>query len=309
MRRIALVTCATLPDLDLDEQLVLEPLLALGVEGVPVVWDDPGVDWSRFDLAVIRSAWDYVGRRDEFVVWSTSVPRLSNPADLIEWNTDKHYLAALAASDLPVVPTSWIEREPYDLPTSGAFVFKPAIGAGSIDAARFSLDDEAEAALAREHVSRLVASGGTVMVQPYLDQIDAYGETALMFFGGDFSHAVTKGAMLVAGREMVDGLYYEETVTSKKPTTAELELGARALAAVPGGSDRLLYARVDLVPDADGNSLLMELELTEPSLFLTHGVGAASRFAEAIVSRARREAGRAPQRSDPGLFSRSELVS
>ena len=40
------------------------------------------------------------------------------------------------------------------------------------------------------------------------------------------------------------------------------------LAAIPGGPKRLLYARVDLIPGPDGEPLLIELELTEPSLFL-----------------------------------------
>jgi hypothetical protein len=284
MRRIALVTCATLPELDIDEQTVIAPLRAHDIEGVPAVWDDPTVDWSAFDLAVIRSTWDYTERRDAFVAWAKSVPRLANPADLIEWNTDKRYLSQLAAAGLPVVPTAWVDREPVSLPTSGVHVLKPAVGAGSIDAARFSLHDEHQAALAREHASRIVASGRTVMVQPYLDQIDQHGETALMYFGGVFSHAVTKGAMLAKKREMVDGLYYEETVAPKMPTEAELELGARVLAEVPGGPDRLLYARVDLVPDADGNPLLIELELTEPSLFLAHSPGAVNSWAEAIAN-------------------------
>src|SRR5205085_2031889 len=55
MTRIALATCAALPDLDPDEQLLLEPLRALGVDAIPAVWDDATIDWSTFDLTVIRS--------------------------------------------------------------------------------------------------------------------------------------------------------------------------------------------------------------------------------------------------------------
>ena len=284
MKRIALATCATLPSGDTDDQLVIEPLRALGIQAVPAVWDDPGVDWASFDLVVVRSTWDYAGRRSEFVEWASSVPRLANPADVIDWNTDKHYLRDLLAAGIPVVPTTWIDSDPFELPAAGTVVLKPTVGAGSIDAARFDLSDSAEASSAREHATRLLVSGRSVMVQPYLDQIDAAGETALMYFGGVFSHAVKKGAMLAATREMVDGLYYEEEIEPYAPSEAELSVGALALAAVPGGSDRLLYARVDLVPDASGSPLLMELELTEPSLFMRFAPDSPQRLAAALAS-------------------------
>ena len=54
------------------------------------------------------------------------------------------------------------------------------------------------------------------------------------------------------------------------------------LDAVPGGRDRLLYARVDLVPGPSGPELI-ELEVTEPALYLGLGDGAAERLAGAIV--------------------------
>lgn len=286
MTRIALATCAELPDLDPDEQLLLEPLRAQGVDAQPAVWDDPSVDWAAFDLVVIRSTWDYTGRRDAFVGWAKSVPRLANPADIIEWNTDKHYLADLAAAGVPIVPTTWLSAAPITLPASGTHVLKPAVGAGSVDAARYSMHLEHEARQAHEHVDRLLATGQTVMVQPYLDLIEEHGETALIYFGGVFSHAVTKGAMLAADRALVEGLYKEETITPRIPSAAELEIGRAALAAVPGGRDRLLYARVDLVPAFDGSPLLIELELTEPSLFLGQAVGSAERLARHLVARA-----------------------
>ena len=46
-----------------------------------------------------------------------------------------------------------------------------------------------------------------------------------------------------------------------------------------------LYARVDLVPGDDGAPQVIEVELTEPSLFLTTDDGAAARFAAAIRTR------------------------
>ena len=281
---IGLATCAALPDLDPDDQLLLEPLRAAGVEAIAAVWDDPGVDWNAFDLVVIRSTWDYTSRRDTFVAWAQSVPRLVNPVDVIAWNTDKRYLADLAAAGLPVVPTTWISNQPIDLPANGSHVLKPSVGAGSIDAARYLLHDEHEHRLAQAHAARLLAAGHTVMVQPYLEAIDIAGEAGLIFLGGAFSHAITKGAMLASSRPTeAGGLYVPESISAREPSNAELELAELALAAVPGGAERLAYARVDLVSDASGSPLIIELELTEPSLFMHAAPGSARRFAEVLA--------------------------
>jgi glutathione synthase/RimK-type ligase-like ATP-grasp enzyme len=283
--RVALVTCATLPALDPDDRRLIEPLASMGVEVVPAVWDDQAVNWATFDLAVIRNTWDYPAHRTEFVHWARRVPRLVNPADVIEWNTDKRYLAELAAAGVPTVPTSWLTPgDAVVLPPRGRHVLKPSVGAGSVDAAAFRLHDTHEEALAREHANRLLMSGTSVMVQPYIEGIEEHGETALMFMGGEFSHAVVKGAMLVGDHPSeVGGLYLQESIAASEPTDAEMEISLRALGAVPGGSDRLAYARVDLVPDTDGNPLLIELELTEPSLFLAYAAGAAQRFARVLA--------------------------
>lgn len=287
-RRIALVTCAALPELDPDDQLLIEPLRALGAAVSTPVWDDPSIDWTAFDLVVIRDTWDYAERRTDFVSWARRVPRLANPADIIEWNTDKRYLGDLARAGIPVVPTVWIEPGgEIALPSAGRHVLKPSVGAGSIDAAAFTLHDEHEARLARQHAERLLGNDRTVMLQPYMGSVDESGETGLLFLGGEFSHAFVKGPMLVGDHGLEeDGLYMSESIAAREPGRAELDLAAQALAAVPGGPERLLYARVDLVPDANGQAVLIELELTEPSFFMGTAPGAERRAAEAIMAAA-----------------------
>ena len=287
---VALATCSALPDLDPDDQLLLEALRSAGTRARPAIWDDQTVDWSAFDLVIVRNTWDYPPRRGEFLAWASRVPNLANPADVIAWNTDKRYLAELAAAGIPVVHTSWLAPgDPIVLPPRGRHVLKPSIGAGSLDAAAYTLHDAHEAGLAREHVARLLGAGKTIMVQPYLELIEERGETGLMYFGDTFSHAVRKGAMLAAERGLeAGGLYKTETIAPAQPTPEQLELGERVLAIIPGGTDQLLYARVDLVPDANGNPVVIELELTEPSLFLTYGPGSAERFAALISERLRR---------------------
>ena len=59
------------------------------------------------------------------------------------------------------------------------------------------------------------------------------------------------------------------------------------LAALPEAP--LAYARVDLIRDADGAPRLLELELTEPSLFFPFAPGSAARFAEGLLRRLARD--------------------
>jgi glutathione synthase/RimK-type ligase-like ATP-grasp enzyme len=283
---VALVTCAELPDLDPDDRLLIEPLTAAGVGVHAVVWDDPDANWARYDLVVLRSTWDYPRRRDEFVAWAESVRRLANPADVVAWNTDKRYLAELAARGVPVVPTRWIDPDrAWTPPEGGEWVVKPAISAGSKDTGRYDTADAEHRRLVAEHVSRLQAAGRTVMVQPYLHGIDTAGETALMFLDGSFSHAVRKGPMLTGPDVGVKGLYKEERIMPREPSAAELAVARAAVAEVPGGSGRILYARVDVIPGPDGAPLIVELELAEPSLFLGTAPGAVQRLADAILRR------------------------
>jgi hypothetical protein len=289
--RVALVTCAELPHLEPDDRLLVDPLATLGVKASPAVWDDPSVDWHSFDLVVLRSPWDYMPRREEFLAWARSVPVLHNPAAVVEWNTDKRYLAELAAAGVPVTPTTFLSPNDFWQPPASRddYVIKPAVSAGSHDTGRYGPADEAEAI---DHVRRLQQAGRLTMIQPYLSAVDTYGETSLLYFadpatgGLGFSHAIRKGPMLTGPDRGVVGLYKEETITPRRPSHAELAVGEAVIAAAPEG---LLYARVDLIPDQEGNPLLIELELTEPSLFFEHGPGSVERFATSIAAKLGKE--------------------
>jgi glutathione synthase/RimK-type ligase-like ATP-grasp enzyme len=277
--RVALVTCSEFPGLGEDEPLLLDALVARGVAAEPVIWDDPGVDWALYDLVVVRSAWDYSLRRDQFVSWARRVPRLLNPADVIAWNTDKRYL-----SEVPrAVATMFVAAGDAWDPPGGEYVIKPTISAGSRDTARYRPGEEAQA---REHVEALVRAGRTAMVQPYLGAVDAHGETALVFFAGEYSHAIRKGQMLQPGQAPTNSvIYLEEEISPREPDAAELQAANEILSSLPWQPDELLYARVDLIPGPDGAPVLVELELTEPSLFLSYSPGAPQRLAERVVER------------------------
>jgi len=277
--RVALVTCSYFPELGEDEPLLLHALRDRDVDAQPAVWDDPKIDWAAYDLVVVRSAWDYSGRRDEFVAWARSVPRLLNPADVIEWNTDKRYLAKVPRA----VATTFVEPGDAWDPPAGEFVVKPSVSAGSRDTARYRPGEEAAA---REHVAALQAAGRIVMVQPYLGAVDAQGETALLFFDGEYSHAIRKGQMLQPGQAPTgEVIYVEEQISAREPEPAERAAADEVLGSLPWPRESFLYARVDLIPDADGTPRLVELELTEPSLFLSYSPGAPERLAERVIAR------------------------
>ena len=298
--RVALVTCAQVPELDADSRRLLGPLEAAGVAAEPAVWDDPTVDWAGFDLAVVRSCWDYVPRRAEFMAWAHSVPRLANPAGVLAWNTDKRYLQDLAAVGIPAVPTTWVQPgQAWTLPEGGEWVLKPAVSLAALDTGRYQLADPRERRLAVGHLQRLHAAGRLVMAQPYLRAVDTEGETALVYLGGGFSHAIRKGPVLDGPDTGADRRFQPDgglDLRPCRPTVAQRRVAERVLAAVPGGPERLLYARVDLVPGPDGRPLLMELELTEPQLFLGHAPRAADRLAAAITARTRQPATSPPAR-------------
>jgi hypothetical protein len=267
--RVALATFAGMPELFEDDRLALGPLADLGVDAAPVLWDG-GADWSSYDLVVVRSTWDYTLRREQFLDWASGVPRLANPFEVLAWNTDKRYLGGLG--EVPVVPTTFVAPgEAYEVPAY-EHVVKPTVSAGARDTRRFGAGEDSSA-----HARALLEAGRTVMVQPYQAAVDSAGETALLFFGGAFSHAARKDPVLVPALADPD----EVAITPRTASEAERAVAAAALAAVPVDAP-LLYARVDVVPGPDGAPVLMELEVTEPCLFMAQDPGAPGRFAAAV---------------------------
>jgi glutathione synthase/RimK-type ligase-like ATP-grasp enzyme len=281
--RVALATCSHFPNGDPDD--VDLPRVVEG--GEFVIWDDPDVDWSQYDVVVLRSTWDYQERRDEYLAWARSIgDRLQNPPQIVEWNTDKAYLKELEDAGLPVVHTELIAPGAAFTAPDGEYVVKPTVSAGSRDTARFHGADDAPRAAAL--VESIHASGRTAMVQPYIASVDARGETALLHFDGAFSHAIHKGPLLTPGADPTGDVFAAETILPREPTDAERALGLRALEHVAArfpelAEQPLLYARVDVVEDEDGAPLILELELTEPSLFFAGEPGRLSDFAAAVA--------------------------
>jgi hypothetical protein len=291
---IALVTAVAARGVDEDMPSLESALRNAGADVTIAEWDRPH-DWSRFDIAVLRSTWDYPQRFAEFLGWAEAVSQqtnLLNPLSAVKWSCDKHYLADLAAKQVPTVRTIFIEPgerpgpridELLASPDVEEFVVKPAVGAGSRDAQRFGREERADAAA---HAQRMLDEQRSVLLQPYLDKVDELGETALMYFEGKFSHAIRKGPLLKKKEGPTTELFAKEAITPRVPDASELRVGAQALEAMP--FDTPLYARVDLIRDEQGAPVVLELELIEPSLFFPFSAGSAERFAAAAMRRAKR---------------------
>ncbi|KOU56883.1 hypothetical protein ADK57_40720 [Streptomyces sp. MMG1533] len=287
--RVALVTYDPRPKAgkDADLPVLLAALRAAGAEADAVFWDDAGVDWGAYDIAVIRSTWDYSWRAAEFVAWAercAKATRLANPAEVVRWNTDKRYLGDLTAAGVPVVSTRYVAPgDAVDLPGDHEYVVKPASGAGARYAARYTPEQHERAV---RHLAHMHEEGLTAMVQPYMKGIDERGERALQFFGGRLLHASRKRAVLAPGTAFDADKVAHPGLEPWTPTPAEVSVAERALAAVPDAQE-VLYARVDLVDGEDGRPLVMELELVEPNLFLFLHPDSVRAVVEAILAAAR----------------------
>jgi glutathione synthase/RimK-type ligase-like ATP-grasp enzyme len=283
--RVALATYAGAPDLAPDDRLLIPALERLGIAATPVVWSDRSASWRDFAAVILRSCWDYHLRFGEFQDWLRSLERADircwNSSHTVRWNADKRYLLDLARRGVAAIPTMIAAHgRPHAVEAIAAaegwnhFVIKPAISASGYEtyALRTPLDAAARAAIVR------VATIGDVLVQPFAPEIGESGELSLTFFDGAFSHATLKRAR--AGEFRVQ----TEHGGSVEATAVEDTLVAQATNVVESLDERPLYARVDGIARGD-SLLLMELELIEPNVFMSHHADGAQRFAAAIHRR------------------------
>ena len=283
---LALATTAKARGHDHDLAILATALDARSQPFQIVDWDDPSINWSHFAAVVLRSTWDYYQRYEQFLDWVnlvSAVTTLHNSVEIVRWNTDKIYLQELAQANIPVIATSFV-HDVSDIDTAllnADIVVKPIISAGSNNTARHRANSPA----ADEHVRNILASGVAALVQPYVSTIDAMGETGLVYLNGEFSHAFQKAAIFSNAAQDHNGVFVEEKISSHSATAGERRLGERVCQFVAhrfGAAP--LYARVDMVASANGESQLMEVELTEPSLYLHTDPVAPDRVASALVS-------------------------
>jgi hypothetical protein len=295
MDQVLLVSCAEHmqngTSSEPDDRTLMAALAARGVHARSASWDDPTVDWAEPSLCIVRSAWDYHHRLEQFLRWAeevAAVTTLWNAPPVLRWNTRKTYLRDLERmGGIPVVPTVWLAAgSTVDLAPLLAergwqqAVIKPMV---STNAYATRLLSQAFIAEGQVQLDALLASRD-VMLQPFLTATAGYGERSLVFIDGELTHAFRKRSALGAS----DDRFGEIPVT---PTAREAKLARtilhQAAALIEWGAcpPSLLFARVDLVQDEAGAPCLMELELVEPRLRLDAAPWALARLQRAIEAR------------------------
>lgn len=287
--RIALATCTELPDLDPDDQPLIAHFAEAGIEATPVIWSDPAVNWGSYDLVIIRNTWDYTDHLAQFLEWVDSLgSTVRNSADIIVWSTNKTYLRDLQNAGIPVIDTQFVTtlHDTWVVPPSVDYVVKPSVSAGSRDTVRLSAADSASTHTAQALIDRILAVGKSAMIQPYLDHVDADGETALLYIGGKYSHAIRKGPLLQKESEVkrVHGLYLQEDITARTPRPDQLELANRVVAYLTTRFGIALFTRIDLIDNHLGEPTVLEVEAVEPSIFFSTEPTSYQRFVQAILS-------------------------
>ena len=279
---IAFATYTARPGGEPDDLLAVEAVEARGAPVVRVPWDV--LDPADYRAIVLRSTWDYFHRLSDFLAWigrveASGVP-MFNGADTVRGNVDKRYLRALEAAGVPVVPTAWPtpgDRLAYVLAAHSwaDAVVKPAVSGGAFETFRVAAGD---AAGVEDRFAALLARG-TVLVQPFLPEIETDGEFSFLFIDGAFSHAVLKRPR--AGDFRVQAHLGGTTV----PFAASDALVGEAAAVLrAAGGAGLLYARIDGLVRG-GRFELMEAELTEPAMFFEQDAASPARFADALLAR------------------------
>ncbi len=281
--KVALLTCSEWPELSEDDQLLVESFKNHDVEVNVIPWDSLNVDWSDFDLCIIRSTWNYHYSIDKFLNWLDAIDKkgvnLWNPSSIIRWNSNKSYLKELKNQGISVVPTVWIKKNSQvnlkQIMEENNFqevVVKPIIGASAYNI--WSSTKE-EADQKQTDLDEMV-SKTDMLIQPLVKEIQIEGEWSFVFIGGKYSHSILK-------KPKEDDFRVQRRYggTSEKGNPSQdLIKQAEKIAQLIEGEP--LYARVDAV-NIGGKLTLMELELIEPALFFSLDPGSAIKFVEAAI--------------------------
>mgnify|MGYP001167419996 FL=1 len=251
-----------------------------GIRAAPTPWTahvDDAAGLRGFACVLPLLAWGYHFDHARWLracsAWQREGIALANPAEVLAWNSDKRYLRELAARGVAIPATTCtdalrqdvIERM-FDETGAGELIVKPAISGGAWKTVRVGRGDTVDP-----------VDGTTMLVQPYLPTIETEGETSLLYFAGRLSHAVNKRP--VPGEFRVQEEFGGVYRVLDTPPAGAVALAEQVLAAIDAP---LLYARIDVVPDADGRWLLMEAELIEPDFYLGSDPAQGAVFARAL---------------------------
>lgn len=286
---IAIASCKDLPDWEKDDNPFFQELASLDVNYEILPWDSE-TDWSRFDACLLRTTWDYQERIEEFMAWIKQVSTqtmLLNTESIIVWNSHKKYLKELQEAGITIAPSEWLlQGGSYDVKHlmelhgwNQGFI-KPLIGANARECLPFDNDEEG-LHKAQQHIDRLTPNEDLVL-QPYLANVESFGETSGIFFAGQYSHGTRK--VPVEGDFRVQDDYGASDYVYQL-SVDELRLAKEAITYVADKFEMPLYARVDFLHQKNGDVFVNEVELIEPSLFFRHGGQESCQlFAQALVN-------------------------
>lgn len=290
MKRLAFITSEEDPILIQDDQLAIEPLQKNGYQVKPLVWDHSAEKMEQFDALIFRSCWNYHQKFETFVNWlqkvkDSQIP-VFNPIDISKWNLNKKYLLELAQKGVLIPKTLWFTKgtsfksadvsSKLENLTGDQIVIRPATSLSGYDTYLVSRSDNEKI----EKIWQSMPSDRDIIVQEYIPEITTEGETSLMFFNGEFSHAIRKTP---APNEFRIHAEHGGKRFAVKPSLELISEAKEILAAI---ENPLLFARVDVIHRPQG-AVLIELEIIDPMLFLGYSEGAPERFARAIVDKLR----------------------
>lgn len=273
-------TVETVPN---EDQILCELLDELAIDYQFEVWSDPTVDWSCFNVLLLKSPWDYFDYYQEFKEWCNKIQALGIPVlndlSLVLWNSSKEYLLSIQKQGFGVIPTHIITKGligDFHLWKNSQnplaeFVIKPAVSGGGKNTLRTTIQD---IPLVQDQLESWMKEE-SYLLQPFLSEVAEVGEYSYIFFDGKFSHAVLKKAM--KGEFRVQH-FFGGSIFDYEPSQEEL---AKIIPYVEAFAPNTLYARVDGIW-REGQFLLMELELIEPYLFLFTHPKARTHYKEAL---------------------------
>jgi hypothetical protein len=287
--KLAIVTCQELPQGVADDLPLLKALELQGFDISHQIWNQP-VDWAAYDACLLRSVWDYHDHPAAFNLWLQDISqqtRLINDPRVVRWNQHKGYLQELQDFGITMPPTLWLNGQSSDQSwqawlednPASLYFLKPLVGADSAGTLKFS-PDQAGLVAANQHLQAWLPKGG-MMLQPFIETVQSFGETSAIYFGGDFSHAVRK--IPQAGDYRVQDTF-GATDVAYELTPGEMALCKACLQYLNLMFGTLPYARFDFLHDEQGDVFLNEAELIEPSLFFSHGGEAAARKMASAVN-------------------------
>jgi glutathione synthase/RimK-type ligase-like ATP-grasp enzyme len=279
---IGILTCNRLPQLNPADQILIPLLLEKGIKAEPVIWNEKNVNWQSFDYLVVRNIWDYYLEEEAFEEWLNLMEELNipvlNPIAVIRQNKHKFYLKEFRENGVKIIPTLFSGQDSpasiEDIKAQGwnKIVIKPAVSAGSHLTNIFETD-KLDAKVLDE-----VVSGNDWLIQPFLEEISTNGEISMIFFNGQFSHAILKKPK--AGDFRVQSQYGGQYQLFQ-PDENLIATGQKVITQI---KEPLLYGRVDGLM-INGEFNLMELELIEPDLYFQRDERIAPRFIEEILRR------------------------